>query len=106
MKKRMWVVGGSIGVAVLLVFAMFPSIADAQTIQTSRSSVPNEVMKDFQNSLEKFKNFKARWLNNDWKPGGFLDIKLLKENIRDVTWFPGSLIFRLIMLLLIIFALY
>ena len=44
--------------------------------------------------------------NNDWKPGDILDIKLLKDNIKDVTWFPGMYLFSMIFGLIILFAIF
>ena len=88
MKRKMWVIGG-IGAGVLLVLAMFPVIVDAQAMK------PNEMKTNIlQQIQEKIKN-------NDWKLSG-INIKLLKENIKDVTWFPGSLIYIFFAFIIII----
>ena len=85
MKRRIWVVGGSMGAGILLVLAMFPTVVSAQTMNL------NERQTDI------FQHLKEKMKDTDWKPGDILDIKLLKDNIKDVTWFPGYFILTTIL---------
>ena len=90
MKRKILTVGGSIGACVLLVLMTFPAIVNAQTVKTSE--IKTNILQQIKEKIQ----------NNDLKPGDILDIKLLKDNIKDVTWFPGSLIYIFFAFIIII----
>ncbi len=87
-------VSGSIGACVLLVLMTFPAIVNAQTVKTSE--IKTNILQQIKEKIQ----------NNDLKPGDILDIKLLKDNIKDVTWFPGMYLFSMIFGLIILFAIF
>ena len=94
MKRRILMVSGSIGACVLLVLMTFPAIVNAQTVKTSE--IKTNILQQIKEKIQ----------NNDLKPGDILDIKLLKDNIKDVTWFPGMYLFSMIFGLIILFAIF
>ena len=85
---------GSIGAGIFLILSMVTTVVSAQTMN----------LNERQNNI--FQQIKEKMKNNDWKPGDILDIKLLKDNIKDVTWFPGMYLFSMIFGLIILFAIF
>jgi hypothetical protein len=73
MKKRIWVVGGSIGAVALLVLAMFPTIVGAQTVK------PNE------SQVNIFQHIKNKIADRLWIPGELLAI-LFDILISFILW--------------------
>ena len=87
-------VSGSIGAGVLLILALFPAVVSAQTINLNERQT-----NIFQQIKEKIKN-------TDWKPGDILNIKLLKDAMKDSGWFPGLYLINMIIGLIELFLLF
>ncbi|MCX6666527.1 MAG: hypothetical protein NT038_10815 [Euryarchaeota archaeon] len=94
MQRRILMVSGSIGAGVLLILALFPAVVSAQTINLNERQT-----NIFQQIKEKIKN-------TDWKPGDILNIKLLKDAMKDSGWFPGLYLINMIIGLIELFLLF
>jgi len=83
MKGKLMLVG-SVGAGVLLILALFPAVVSAQSIKSNEMKT---------NILQQIKE---KIKNTDWKPGDSLNIKYLKDVMKDSGWFPGLFLFQFI----------
>ena len=78
MKRRMWVVGGSIETVVLLILAMLPTVVSTQVVKS------NEIKANvFQHFIEKNKN-------NNWAPGDIITSIILLIVITIIFFMSGQ----------------
>jgi hypothetical protein len=79
--KKLIAMGGSVGVVVLLVLSVMPSVVSTQEMDVNEQQINISLY------------LKEKMKNNDWKTGETLNFRLIKDAIKDVAWFPGSLIY-------------
>jgi hypothetical protein len=71
MKKKTWVIGGSVGAVFLLVLAMFPSVVGTHTMTTIGNIIYSEIINGEKVNEQNNVLYKSyEW----WPPGYWLDV--------------------------------
>ena len=94
MKKRTWVVGGSIGVGVLLILTMFPSVVGYETV---KSMISKKVEKSLQTKINILGN--APTIKSIEMQSNIIKYYRDRNAIND--WVPGDIIMTIILFIVI-----